>query len=96
MDYGSNTGKVILVWNWFKGNQDNIPQCLLDPLFLFKKTNEFRFCQDKGYGYFQDIDLLQKSILENDINKNFVNAYSYNLINNEIKDISEEVRKRLK
>jgi hypothetical protein len=95
---GTSFGKELLIWNWFQDdNKNKLPLCLYDPLFLFKHPiNDYKQCDGKGYGYFQDIHLLARTIKKYHIDKNDIIALNYDSKTNKLTDISGQIRKTLR
>ena len=91
-DIGTSFGKVLLIWSWYHGNSKQIPPCLYDPMFLFNSNNQYKSCEGKGYGYFQDIDRLTQIVKSQTIDPQNLDAFDYDIKTGEIRDISSEIR----
>jgi hypothetical protein len=96
-DIGTSFGKEMLIWSWFQDdNRKELPSCLYDPLFLFSSpVNGYEQCDEMGYGYFQNIDMLAKAVTKYKINKDNIVALNYNSKLDTLTDISKEIRSRL-
>jgi|GEM_PF-3725667 len=95
--FGTSFGRALLIWNWFQGdNKQKIPPCLYDPLFFFTSpVNDYKQCDGKGYGYFQDIDKLRKAVKQYTINPKAIDAFAYNQATNTFTMINPEIQSEL-
>lgn len=92
---GTSFGKVLVIWSWYQGNQNIIPSCLYDPMFLFNSNNQYKFCDGKGYGYFQDIDKLKATVNEHNIDVKNVTSFNYDKETNTLTNISSHINAML-
>jgi len=96
LPFQSNSGKIIFTWSYYQGNNRQlIPRCLADPQFLYLKFNEYKYCNGKGYGYFQNFSELEKLISNRDIDPEYIKAFYYNEENKIIEDISQKIKEKL-
>lgn len=87
-------GWMLMVWYHEK---ENFPPCLYDvKLFLPILVQTYKECKGRGFGYFRDYDKLVKSVLENNLNPESVIAYSWTHKHKDFKDITKQVREKLK
>lgn len=95
-DIGTSFGKVLIIWTWYQKHQtQNIPSCLFDPMFLFNANNGYKYCNGKGYGYFQNIDTLKKTMKTHKISPSDLHGFEYDIKTSKITDISEQLKNKL-
>jgi hypothetical protein len=94
---GTSFGKELLIWNWFQNdNKEKIPRCLYSPEFLFKEPiNDYKGCDGKGYGYFQDLTKLKQTLKKYHLSIKDVVALSYDKNSDTFIDIHSELEKKL-
>ena len=96
MPFQSGFGQTLLVWYFNQG--ENWPACFFKPEddFLFAITEEgYRECSGRGFGYFRNFNLLQETLVENNLSKENVIAFVFKLKYNELIDVTRKVRENL-
>lgn len=81
---------MLLVW-YQKFAQ--FPTCFFEGNFFLDILAEgFRFCDDRGFGYFRQYDRLVKSLRQSNLKSDAVIAYSWNGKQKLLTNITEEVQ----
>lgn len=95
LPFQSGFGQTLLVW--YNAHGQNFPSCFFKEKFLYVLLSEdYKFCQGRGFGYFRKFELLTKALKENNLPKESVIAFSYNSTNQSLTDITQKIRKQLK
>lgn len=95
LPFQSGLGQTLLVWYSVHNNQ--FPSCFFNDTFLYQIDEEgYRFCQQRGFGYFRKMENLKKAISENKFNLDNLIAFKWNGLEEKIIDITEETKKMLK
>lgn len=93
LPFQSGIGQTLLI-NY--NEVEDFPQEMFLNKFLWGITDqEYKEVEERGFGYFRDLDLLGQTIAEHDLTYSSVIAYRYESSANAVFDISEEVRGRL-
>ncbi|MBI5153349.1 MAG: hypothetical protein HZA36_02720 [Parcubacteria group bacterium] len=89
----SGFGRMLMIW--YQENE-KFPGCLYSDLFLHDLIAQgYRYCDNRGFGYFRDYNKLIDSIKSNNIPVKNIIAYSWISNNESFVDITAEVRKKL-
>lgn len=90
-----NFGLILLVW--YQKNE-NFPPCLFDfnPQTFHMLAQRYIECDGRGFGYFRDYDKLINAIKENNIPLDNVIAYSWSGKTENLEDITNQVRAKIK
>jgi hypothetical protein len=89
----SGFGNMLAVWYY---KEKNLPSCIYKGEFLYDiLSQDYRECNGRGFGYFRDYDRLKQSVIVNSVPINNIISYSWNGNTEDLKDISDETRKRL-
>jgi len=92
--FQSNFGHMLIVWYQ---NIEKFPGCFYEGEFLRGLLKQgYKDCGGRGFGYFRDYDKLIYTINENKIPVNNIIAYSWNGKTEKFKDITREVRTKIK
>lgn len=88
-------GWMLLVWYQ---KDEAFPTCLFDfePEAFHMLTQRYKECGGRGFGYFRDYDKLINTLKANNLSTENVIAYSWLGKTGEIKDITNEIRTRIK
>lgn len=88
-------GLMLLVW--YQENE-KFPPCLFDfdTQVYYMLYQGYKECDGRGLGYFRNYSKLVSAIKENNIPLDNVIAYSWTGKTEELKDITEQVRKKIK
>ena len=88
-------GSMLLVW--YQKNE-KFPSCLFDfdVQAYDMRYQGYKECSGRGFGYFRDYDKLVVAIKENNISANDIIAYSWKGKTEELKDITEQIRSKIK
>lgn len=90
----SGFGRMVMVWYQ---DAEKFPDCFYENQFLHDLTSQgYKYCEGRGFGYFRDYGKLIASINENKIPVENVIGYSWDGDTNEFKNISDQIKKRLK
>lgn len=90
----SGFGRMLMVWYQ---DAQHFPGCLYENQFLHGLLDQdYKKCQERGFGYFRDYRKLIDAVKNNSINLESVISYSWNGSKEEFKDITEIIRDRLK
>lgn len=94
LPFQSGFGQTLLVWH--NVYQEKFPACFFEGKFLYVLLGEdYKFCQDRGFGYFRHLDKLAEAIKENNLTKENVIAFGYNSEDQSLTDITLEIRSKL-
>lgn len=94
MPFLSGFGQTLLVW--YEGHGQSFPACFFQDKYLYAILEEgYKECEGRGYGYFRKIDSLKEAILQYNIDPKNVISFRYTLGEDELEDISIEIRKEL-
>ena len=75
---------------------ENFPACLFKEKFLYALLSEdYKFCQGRGLGYYRKFDKLLKALKENNLSKENVVAFYYNSEEKSLTDITVKIRSNL-
>ena len=95
LPFQSGFGQTLLVW--YNNQGEEFPACFFKEKFLYVLLSEdYKFCQGRGFGYFRKFELLTKALEENNLPKESVIAFSYNSTNQSLTDITLKIRNQLK
>lgn len=76
---------------------EKFPGCLYENQFLHDLISQgYRECQGRGFGYFREYDKLVETLKTNDLSPNDVFAFSWSGKSEEFKNITNEIRERLR
>lgn len=90
----SGFGRMLMVWYQ---DAQHFPGCLYENQFLHGLLDQdYKKCQERGFGYFRDYKKLIDAVKNNSINLESIISYSWNGSKEEFKDITEIIRGRLK
>ncbi len=91
--FANGLGYTLLVWYY---DSDNIPQKLLSENFLWVLGDEgYKKIDNKGFGYFQDMDKMAKKMAKNKLSRSIVHGFFFDSNSKKVFNISDEVRLRL-
>ena len=95
LPFQSGFGQTLLVWYSFHSNR--FPSCFFSDTFLYAIDNEgYRFCQNRGFGYFRKMDSLKKAIDENEFKLEDLISFKWIGDQNKLIDITLEAREEIK
>ena len=87
-------GKMIMIWYQ---DTEKFPSCLYDQQFLLGLlSQDYKDCGGRGFGYFRDYTGLIETIRFKDLKQENVISYSWDGQNQEFKNITSEIRSRVK
>ena len=91
--FANGLGYTLEVWYYDSGN---IPQNFLSENFLWVLGDEgYKKIDDKGFGYFQDMDKMAKEMTKNKLSRSIVHGFFFDSNSKKVFNISDEVRLRL-
>lgn len=91
--FQNGLGYVLEVWYYDSGN---IPKSFLSENFLWDwGTEGYKRRDDRGFGYFQDIDKMAKEMAKNKLSRSIVHGFFLNSNSKKVFNISDEVKLRL-
>lgn len=86
-------GRMIGVWY---GVDNKLPSCLFKGLNFYDILEEdYRFCQDRGFGYFRSYNKLLAALKSNTLKPENVIGFSWKGKTEEFKDITVPLRKKI-
>jgi len=86
-------GRTLLVWYQDK---ENFPRGLLQDNFLASMQSQgYREEDDRGFGYFRDLEEMSKAFYENNLSLDSIIAYRYKAQTNSLTNITSEIRSEL-
>lgn len=95
LPFQSGAGRSIMLWYAFY--QRDLPLEFFENDFLYLFNEEgYREIQGKGFGYFHNFDKLVEALEENNLPSESVYAFSWRGQDEELFDITNQVRQRLK
>lgn len=96
LPFQSGFGQILLVWYYSSGQK--IPKCFFENEWLYEldKDQDYKYCSNRGFGYFRKLDTLSKALKENNLSAENIVAFSWNSNNKEFREITSTIRKRLK
>lgn len=90
----SGFGRMVMVWYQDK---EKFPGCLYEDQFLHDLLSQgYKQCQSRGFGYFRNFDVLKEQIKKDETLINEVIVYNWDGGTEEFKNITQQVRNRLK
>ncbi|MEK7572843.1 MAG: hypothetical protein AAB531_00305 [Patescibacteria group bacterium] len=91
--FQNGLGYILEVWYYDSGN---IPKSFLSENFLWDwGTEGYKRRDDKGFGYFQDIDKMAKEMAKNKLSRSIVHGFFLDSNSKKVINISDEVKLRL-
>lgn len=95
LPFQSGFGQTLLVW--YNARGENFPACFFRDQFLYVLRSEgYRECEGRGFGYFRKMDNLINAVKQNNISKNDVIVFSYISSKNYLQDITQQIRTTLR
>jgi len=92
--FQSGFGQTLLVWYEIHG--ESFPACFFKDKYLYELLSEdYRFCENRGFGYYRDYDRLLESVNFNNIRPENVLGFSYISSKKTLIDISKQLRKEM-
>lgn len=89
MPFQSGFGQTLLVWYYPK---EKIPKEFFKDRFLWDIDSQgYKETQDRGFGYFRDMNLLKEAIKQYNLSEESVVAFSWDGHRNQLEDISKIV-----
>jgi len=95
MPFQTGFGRTLLVWYGTKSG-DRPTDFMKDEFLYLSNDQGYREINDYGFGYFTDLDKLEATVKEYKLSPDSVIAFAYSGKDNSLKDISREVRKKIK
>jgi hypothetical protein len=90
----SGFGRMLLIWYQ---KTENFPGCLYSDQFLHDFISQgYRYCDNRGFGYFRDYQKLIEAVRSNNIPLENIIAFSWTSENETFVDMTAEFRKRLR
>lgn len=95
LPFQSGFGQTLLVW--YNNQGEEFPACFFKEKFLYVLLSEdYKFCQGRGFGYFRKFELLNEAVKENKLPKESVIAFAYDSQKQILSDITLKIRQQLK
>lgn len=92
--FQSGFGQTLIVW--YEQQGANFPSCMFADKFLYELISEdYRECNDRGFGYFRKEESLIKAIKQHDLSSDNIIAFSYLSKDGALIDITDEIRKNM-
>jgi len=92
--FQSGFGQTLLVWYYPTAR---FPDQLMNQDFLWNiKSEDYRFIEGRGFGYFRTYQKLQQSYRENHLSPNQIIAFSWKSATKELLDITPMIRMKLR
>lgn len=90
----SGFGRMLMVWYQDK---EKFPGCFYKDVFLHDLIAQgYRYCDGRGFGYFRQYNKLKEALKENQLSPDDVFAFSWEGKTEEFKNITDEIRDKLK
>lgn len=94
MPFFSGFGQTLLVW--YEGHGQSFPACYHKDKYLYTITEEgYKECEGRGYGYFRKLDSLKETVRRYGIDHDNIISFRYISGEDELEDISLEIRREL-
>jgi len=92
--FETNFGRTLMVWYL---PTENLPKGFFSQIdFLHGLTDEgYRYFENRGFGYFRNLDSLLMAINENKLGKESIIAYQYDSVSKTLTDITSQVREKI-
>lgn len=86
-------GRMLLVWYQ---KSEKFPNCLYEKQFLVPLTSQgYRFCQERGFGYFRDKEKMLEAMQQNNLNEENIIAFDWKGKEEKFTDITSRVRQEI-
>lgn len=86
-------GKMLMIWYQ---KEENFPGCMYEGQFLLRVLEEgYRYCGNRGFGYFRNYDKLLATVISNKLTPAVVIAYNWDSKKGKFSDITKEIRTKL-
>lgn len=93
--FQSGFGQTLLVW--YNAHGQTFPSCFFrDKFFYNLLTQGYRECEGRGFGYFRKWENLISAIDAEGLTSEDIIAFEYDSSRNLLKDITQDLRKKLK
>lgn len=92
--FETNFGRTLMVWYL---PTENLPKGFFSQIdFLHGLTDEgYRYFENRGFGYFRNLNSLLMAINESKLGKESIIAYQYDSISKTLTDITDQVREKI-
>ncbi|MDP3982950.1 MAG: hypothetical protein Q8Q65_02645 [bacterium] len=88
--FQSGFGQTLLVW--YEAHGTSFPTCFFKDKYLYELLSEdYRYCENRGFGYYRDMTKLREALELYDIDKNQVVGYKYRSADKKFIDITKEI-----
>lgn len=95
LPFQSGLGQTLLVWYYHHGQK--FPTCMFSNGWLYEiDQQDYRFCQERGFGYFRQWETLLKAVHDNKLSVESVIGFEFRSFDNSLTDITELTREKLK